>query len=108
MKNKDLLKFCRYYKGEDENPFSGCPQFYIWVFEKDWVNEMGPDNVVSENLSLVLLRYISAGYADFEKHDDIPITLKAMLYLLMEKWNESIVTKDAFADFYNKWLHRQI
>lgn len=108
MDKKDLLKFCRYYKGEDDCPFKNSPQFYIWTIERDWISEMGLEDVVSDRMSSALNRYITAGYTDFEKFDNTPITLKAMLFMLIEKWNEGIVKKDTFADFYQKWLHKQI
>lgn len=38
--NSTLLKSCRYYKGEDQNPFEGKDQnkSMLWFYESVWVN----------------------------------------------------------------------
>ena len=38
MKTADLLPFCRYYKGEEECPYSG-DEAMLWLYEMDWTNE---------------------------------------------------------------------
>lgn len=103
MDKKDLIKFCNYYRGESENPYKVSAAWYIWVAEKDWVDEMLLDNVVTDKQSLELNHYLEIGFSDFEKFDDTPITLKSKLFALLEKWNEGIVSKDNFAQFYSKW-----
>ncbi len=108
MDKKDLLVFCKYYKGERSNPNKISAAWYVWQVEKEWVEEMALDDVVNECLSNSLNHYISLGYSDFEKFDDTPITLKAMLFSLLEKWNEGMVTRDGFSAFYTKWKEHKI
>lgn len=108
MDKKDLLAFCNYYKGEQSNPNKHSAAWYVWQVEKDWVEEMALDNVVNDCMAKPLNRYISLGYADFEKFDDTPITLKAMLFSLLEKWNEGVVARDDFSSFYAKWKGHEI
>lgn len=32
----ELLKQCRYYRGEKNNPFKDNAPAYVWMVEKDW------------------------------------------------------------------------
>ena len=72
MTRKELIRFCRYYKGEKENPFSISPVWYIWNIEKEWVDKMIINNAECQDLSLALNHYVSYGFKDFEKNDHIP------------------------------------
>ena len=40
MKKEEMMKFCRYYKGEDENPYSfgDKPKYAVafWSLERAW------------------------------------------------------------------------
>ena len=92
---KSLIKFCRYYKGEDKNPFNGKDQMksLMWEYECKWVeftikaseDENGQEAKV---LSSVLSDYIRVGLREFENMDDTPISLKAILYNRYYYWNE--------------------
>ena len=37
MSKEDLIKFCRYFKGEAENPWKDCIEEHLWEWEKKWV-----------------------------------------------------------------------
>ena len=108
MTKECAITFCRYFRGEKENPYKISPAWYVWIIEKDWVDEMLHDNITTQEHSLQLSHYIAMGYADFEKFDDTPITLKSKLFALLEKWNEGIVDRNAFAQFYTKWKEHKI
>ena len=108
MTREELIGFCRYYKGEKENPFSISPVWYIWNIEKEWVDKMMINNAECQDLSLAMNHYVSYGFKDFEKNDHIPITLKSMLLSLLEKWTEGMVTDKDFREFYDKWKNRSI
>lgn len=108
MNRKDLIKSCNYYRGEIENPYKVSAAWYVWVTEKDWVEEMLLDNVVTDKQSMELNHYLSMGFADFEKFDATPITLKSKLFALLEKWNEGIVTKDDMSSFYSRWKEHKV
>lgn len=77
--------------------------WYIWVVEKEWVDEMLCANTITSAESSGLERYLASGFADFEKFDATPITLKSRLFGLMEKWNEGFVTKESWSRFYENW-----
>ncbi len=40
MKKSDLLKYCRYYKGEDNSPFEEQNKSMLWFYERSWVFDM--------------------------------------------------------------------
>lgn len=108
MTRKELIGFCRYYKGEKKNPFDISPSWYIWDIENKWVDELMINNGVGQYLSSTLNHYISAGFKDFEKYDDTPITLKSMLLSILERWNEGMVSYEDFSEFYDKWKNNSI
>ena len=71
---KDLIKYCRYYKGEDEIPLeiSKNGDGMFWFYEKLWVEREDLHGDDTRNM----IEYIRSGLEDFRKEDDVPITLK--------------------------------
>lgn len=78
---KDLLKFCRYYKGEASMPKDTKASF--WEYEKKWVEFMINDNPL---LNRMISVYISNGLSDFEPMDNTPLTLKSLLFNRYSHW----------------------
>lgn len=103
MEKADSISFCKYYKGEQSNPYKNPIAWYIWEIEKEWVEDMARDYLENYRPANPLSHYIALGYWDFESFDDTPVTLKARLFTLLEHWNEGVVTRDSFSDFYAKW-----
>lgn len=84
MEKKDYLPFCRYYKGEKENPYKGGNKALFWEYERAWI-----DLSIDENdnaLGDMLDEYIAAGLSEFEIRDGIPATLKALLFNRYGHW----------------------
>ena len=78
---KDYLNFCRYYKGEKECP--GNKKASFWEYERKWVDlSMSKDDILGNMLD----EYIAYGLGDFEKMDNTPITLKALLFNRYSHW----------------------
>lgn len=75
-----LIKHCRYYKGEDNSPFQDDNDAsYFWDIERVWVN----NNLIEDKhdiLTKMVDEYHSVGLFDFQSTDNIPLTLKAMLF----------------------------
>lgn len=93
---EDLLKFCRYYHGEKDNPYEGN-EAMLWDYERVWVREMMKDNSFSEYLS----DYLIYGLRDFSKFDHTPITLKALLFNRYARGAYSMQDAvEGFKDFY--------
>lgn len=80
MDKKDYLQFCRYYKGEETNPYEGkdMNKAMLWFYESVWVREMQDEK--DQTLFIYLDEYVNYGLADFKKTDDTPATLKALLF----------------------------
>lgn len=75
MDKKELLHLCRYFKGEDACP-KNVPQ-NLWNYERIWV-ELSLNN--SSELTSMTKEYYDYGLFDFNKTDDVPFTLKALLF----------------------------
>ena len=109
MQINNLIDYCRYYKGEEINPFEGKDQnkAMFWFYEKYWVNfktqaannnEAGKhkENLISEYLT----DYINCGLSNFSFNDNTPVTLKALLF---NRYNHfSMCDVEGFKAFYLK------
>ncbi len=74
----DLLKHCRYYKGETEAPpeINEEGKAVFWYYEQLWVER---EEFRDEN-NYNTQEYINFGLQDFNKDDGTPLTLKAILF----------------------------
>lgn len=101
MKNNELLKYCRYYKGEKDNPFEDKDQnkSMLWFYESIWVNRYATtvlDSTIDE--------YVHYGLGNFEMHDHIPLSLKALLFNRYAKGSYSMQDAvEPFKAFYHKY-----
>lgn len=101
MKEKELLKFCRYYNGEEDSPFEEQNKSMLWFYERVWVFEMLNN---SDNLLGCIDKYIRLGLGLFEQFDDIPLSLKALLFNRYAKGSQSLADAvEPFKDFYKKF-----
>lgn len=109
MQINNLIDHCRYYKGEDNNPFDGKDpnKAMFWFYEKYWVdaknqstknNEAGryKKNLISEYLT----EYNNNGLANFSFNDNTPVTLKALLFNRYSHF--SMCDAEGFKKFYLK------
>lgn len=99
MKSK-LLKQCRYYKGEKENPFEGINQnkAMFWFYEQYWVSQS--ERGLPPIDSVTLAEYEACGLKSFSINDGVPMSLKAVLFNRFMHWFES--TPDEFKKFYKE------
>lgn len=108
MDRKDLIKSCRYYRGETENPFRSGDKSMFWDYERKWVElsidgiAHGENSASSQTLGEMLDDYLTAGLAQFEMQDDTPATLKALLFNRYCYWNSGSMLEcvPGFKDFY--------
>lgn len=101
MDKKDLLKFCRYYKGEDDNPFREQNKSMLWFYERAWINEMLNNG---NSLSIAIEEYIRLGLGLFEQFDDIPLSLKALLFNRYARTSQSMTEAvEPFKKFYKEY-----
>lgn len=98
MEKKDYLPFCRYYKGEKENPYKSGNKALFWDYERAWIDKSVDEK--DDTLGDMLDEYIAAGLSEFEMRDGIPATLKALLYNRFCHWQM------ADAASFKKWYHQ--
>lgn len=99
--NNPLLKSCRYYRGEAENPFEGKDRnkAMLWFYERAWLSDWG-----SRSLDEMIADYVGVGLAHFESKDGIPISLKALLFNRYAKMEQSMSDAvEPFKDFFRKY-----
>jgi hypothetical protein len=103
--NQDLLKYCRYYKGEKECPYEGIEFYRCWNTERVWVERMLDRTYEFKD---ELHEYITAGLVDFEKYDDTPITLKALLFNRFGDWFSGGLMEmvEPFKKYYQEYMRR--
>lgn len=111
-KRKEYLIQCRYYKGEDKNPYN--PADYLnhdfWKVENWWykdtidaVNGIQPKSPVADCLGLITTDpLIKDKWKKIVSSDNISITLFASLYQWWLHKNERPILDD-FIKYYNRW-----
>ena len=78
---EELIKQCRYYKGEEESPYEGVNQDkdMLWFYESHWVMSGTSEDMVSDYHRL----HISTD------NISIPTSLKALLFNRFAKGYQS-------------------
>lgn len=105
MNKEELIKHCRYYKGEETNPYESkdSVKAMLWGLEFGWYcemkneNEFGKSNILEESYG----EYLQAGLADFKSDSLIPTSLRAYIF---HRWLKSSYdgNPEAFKRFYLK------
>lgn len=95
-----LLTYCRYYKGEAQNPYIGKDEEHLWDYEQFWCNAMKK----KADLSKFIDDYIGAGLAEFCEDDNVPVSLKAIMYNRFAQHNE-MFTIEEFKNWYLTYSH---
>jgi hypothetical protein len=103
MQMNDLIKQCRYYKGEEECPKSikekGMSS--MWFYEQIWVER----EELRDEREFNTLEYIRAGLKVFNADDGTPLTLKSLLFNRCTHWSGGYgIESDSrnFKDWYLK------
>ena len=98
-----LMEFCRLYKGEKENPYKGEQnKACLWSYERAWLLEFA--NPQSRLLMSYLSQYTAVGLTCFSTDDNVPITLKALLFNRYARTHYSdYEAAESFKRFYNKY-----
>lgn len=101
MEKKDYLPFCRYYKGEKENPYKSGNKALFWDYERVWIDKSVDEK--DDTLGDMLDEYIAYGLGEFEQMDNTPVTLKALLFNRYSHWMGC--NTDGFKKWYKKEYH---
>ena len=97
MNKNDLRIFCRYY-GKKEGKDDAETETLIRI-EKFWVDATETLTEENDTLDGMIQEYMYAGLNEFEKYDNVPISLKAVLFNRYCKYNERIDI-DGFKSYY--------
>lgn len=98
MDKEDAISFCRYYHGESECPFKDVERSTLWKIEGMWTDKI-TSGIAVDILDRALQEYISYGLGEFQMSDGVPISLKAILFNRLMKYNDRIDI-DAFKQYY--------
>lgn len=88
MSREELIKQCRYYKGQDKNPFTDGEIAWFWDMERVYVRNGGKfdgENEMYKN-------------CNFKKYDGIPFDLLMVMFTSWGKYTTDI--KSNISDFY--------
>lgn len=98
MSEEARISLCRYYKGEDQNPFNVNDQRYtFWDIEYGWFKLVANDYTRSSNYIVPFLLAFDGGLPGFK----IDETIKATLFNHYMHFNGS---KDGFGDFLLRYM----
>lgn len=107
MNIEGYLRFCRFYRGEEECPYKKGMRSLLWDYERIWIElSLNKD----DTLGNLLDDYLRAGLSEFEMKDDTPITLKALLFDRYRHWLGGYGKADteAFVQWYkNEYIASQ-
>lgn len=103
---KDLLKFCRYYKGEFSDPYEGKDdnKGLMWFYEQMWVKSA--ERGLSPADSDLLEDYKAYGLESFSADDGVPLSFKAFLFGRFMHWQGGYgmeIDRDNFKQFYLRY-----
>lgn len=103
MEKKELLQFCRYYKGEKVNS-SDPNKNLLFRYEETWI-EMNFTPEGKSQLAEYIDDYSRAGLSMFEMQDNTPASLKALLFNRYCHYNSGSMIEcvEPFKDFYRKY-----
>lgn len=93
-----LLKFCRYYNGDKDCKSTDTDIQTLFNVERMWVERMKAED---SDFDALLDEYITLGLTSFSETDDVPVTLKALLFNRFTQYNDRIDV-EAFKKWYKK------
>lgn len=96
--NQELINKCRYYKGEESCPeqLKNAGKDYLWFYEKKWVELNGEFEDNGE--------YKDNDLASFEKDDDVPLSLKKVLF---NRYIQDVWSISEAIPLFKKWYLEQ-
>lgn len=100
----ELLKQCRYYRGEKENPFEGKDpdKAMLWGYERGWVSDWARGR--TDGYDEMINDYVRVGLGRFEPMDGIPVSLKALLFNRYAKMEQSLLDAvEPFKEFFREY-----
>ena len=108
MTREELIKQCRYYKGEDESPFEGIDQDkdLFWWYEESWVNNFKGNYIDEEIPQSSYLAFPSVANANRGELSSIPVSLQQLLFNRYEHWLGGYQSLEDEVASFVAWLKR--
>jgi hypothetical protein len=99
MTMNNLIKHCRYYKGEKKCPkkIEQIGMSNIWYYEQLW----GENEELRDEKGFNTEEYIRFGLKDFNIDDGTPITLKSLLFNRYNHWSGGYGIENDIKSFKN-------
>jgi hypothetical protein len=99
-KREDLIKQCRYYHGEEENPFEGKDQdkALLWFYESCWV-QMASEETPNDSL-IEYCDYLRVSIPEYLNNDYAPMSYKV---LLLDRYCHFGAGENGFRELFSKY-----
>lgn len=96
-RKKKLTAMCRYYKGEEENPYEGTPDKMKWYYEKCWVEQL------SESYQNAKDFRFEAGnhFNDIAEKYNVP---RSLIGLFLNRYEHWACMGSVNLDYFREWL----
>lgn len=103
-----MIKQCRYYKGEEENPFEGADQdkSLFWYYEEMWVNRFKGDYIDEQMTRVRYLAFPSVANANKGKLSAVPVSLQLLLFNRYVHWLGGYQSLEDDVASFVAWLKR--
>ncbi len=111
MKREELIKYCRYYKGEKENPYDGKNQdaAMFWEYESIWVDRLFSDTKFLKMMQDELIE-VAANLEDKDPQiidNSRPFSLVALLFNRWCKWcNDCHMSYKGVVGDFERWYKK--
>ncbi len=105
LPREQLLKQCKYYKGEAVCPFTNEQEAFFWMIEAKYVDAYSKQDSAFEPLVTEAMKtYLHYKLQDFEAKDGVPMPIKALILnrhlKYMEREDEETI--NSFKQFYKQ------
>ena len=103
LPREQLLKQCKYYKGEAVCPFTNEQEAFFWMIEAKYVDAYSKQDSAFEPLVTEAMKtYLHYKLQDFEAKDGVPMPIKALILNRHLKYmeREDTETLNQFKEFY--------
>lgn len=106
MTRDELIKQCRYYKGEEECPFDGVDQdkTAFWSYEETWVNNFKRNYIDDQLTQSSYLAFSSVANANKEELSSVPVSLQLLLFNRYVHWFGGYQSLEEDAASFVAWL----
>ncbi len=106
MTRDELIKQCRYYKGEEECPFDGIDQdkTSFWSYEEIWVNKFKGNYIDEQMTQSSYLAFPPVAMANRGEFSSVPVSLQQLLLNRYMHWLGGYQSLEDDVESFVDWL----